>query len=187
MREALKMHRSKMVPCPQFRHALRQMPALKQMGNVNFWCYFMVSAHVSDGLQQLEIHLSSGDLSPMLPSWRDEPHPPLQCIVQMHAMHFVIACRKTVTLTQNHFLCECKPWNTSQMGDSWRSIVKISWLSRQWNVVFPSFWGGKLTVWFPHLCLGVDILPGEISLVCGFVYADLSITCFLGWERFAQI
>lgn len=30
------------------------------------------------------------------------------------------------------------------------------------------------------------LLPHEMSLVCGFVYADLSITFFLGWQLFAQ-
>lgn len=171
-----------MVSCPRLCHALKQHPALEQMGNLSFWCYFVGSAHVSDGLQQLEIHLISDDPSPVLPLWRDEPYPPLSCIVQMRARGFESGLwrnsdpdPKTLSVWMQ---------TMQHQPDGWQ--LKISWLSTAMK--HRLFW---------YLCREVDslvslpecrtgLLSGEISLVCGFVYAGLSIARFLGWELFAQ-
>lgn len=167
-----------MVSCPRFCHALKQLPALQQMGNLSFWWYFMTSAHIGNGLQQLEIHLIFDDPSLMLASWRDEPYPSFPRIVQMHA-----SC-----LQKNHDP-DPKPllvWMQIMkcQSDGWR--LKASWLSTVMRHSF--FWSpcreDNSVVSPPEFRSG--LLPGEISLVCGFVYADLSITCFLGWELFAQ-
>lgn len=68
MRESLQKQRSKMVSCPQFCHAVKQLPGLEQMGNLSLG-YFMESAQGGDGPQQLEIHLISDNPPPTLPSW----------------------------------------------------------------------------------------------------------------------
>lgn len=58
-----------MVSCPQFGHAVKQLPRLEQMGNLSLG-YFMESALAGDGLQQLEIHLIYNDSPPTLLSWK---------------------------------------------------------------------------------------------------------------------
>lgn len=62
--------------------------------DLSFWCYFMGSAHVSNGLWQLEIYLLSKDLSPTPPLWKNESHPMFLFIVQMHARCFVSCLQK---------------------------------------------------------------------------------------------
>lgn len=145
-----------MVSCPQFCQAVKQLPGLEQMGNLSLG-YFMESAQAGDGLQQLEIHLIYDDPPPTLPSWE-------RWTLSSTSIHFPNACqalskllvKKLWALTQNHFLYKCKPWNTNQMDDGWRTVVKTFWLS---TTVKHSLFGlrvGKSTVWSLHLCLGGD-------------------------------
>ena len=161
---------------------LKQLPVLEQMGNLSFWCYFVGSAHVGNGLQQLEIQLIFDDPSPTLPSWRDEPYRPLPCVLQIHARHFVSCLWKnsdpnSVTISVWMQIMKHPPdgwWlKTSHLSTAMK--CSFFWpLCREVNCVIspPVFRGGLLT--------------GEISLVCGFVYADLSKVSLLGWELFTQ-
>lgn len=175
-----------MVSCAWFCHALKQLPALEQMGNLSFWCYLMGSAHVGNGLWHLEIYLIfNGPFQGTL-------HGGMNLILHFHELSTCMLGTlgsglwkssdpdpKTFSVwTQNMNIDD-----TKQKGDAWR------------HPGFPQGW--NIPTFFWSLCREVKseisppefrsgLLPGEISLVCGFVYADLSITCFLGWELFAQ-
>lgn len=155
MRESLQKQRSKMVSCPQFCHAVKQLPGLEQMGNLSLG-YFMESAQGGDGPQQLEIHLISDNPPPTFPSWERWTSSTSMCLPNACQALCKLLVKKLWTLTQNHFLYECKPWNTNQMDDIWRTVVKTLWLCTTMKHGLFGLLIGKSTVWSPHLHLGGD-------------------------------
>lgn len=173
-----------MVSCPQFCRTVKQLPGLEQMGNLSLG-YFMESAQAGDGPQQLEIHLISDEPPPTLPSW-DELYPPLLSVFQMHARHFVGCWWKNCDPDPKPLFVWMQTMEHPPDG-WWLKDCSEDVLAFHNNEAQP-FWSpcreANSLISPPVFRRG--ILPCEISLVCGFVYADWSITCFLGWELFAQ-